>query len=64
MILSLREYAEKHAGNCPRSSLIRKIQKDLLPSNHKARKIGRDWIIEIGEFEHLRDYEIQLRRKK
>jgi hypothetical protein len=64
MILSLREYAKKYAGNCPRTTLIRKIQRGLLPSNHKGYKVGRDWIVEIGEFEHLSDYEITLRRKR
>ena len=63
MILSAREYARRYAGNCSTNTVIRKIQKDLLPTNHKGRKVGRDWVIEIQEFTHLADYEITTRRK-
>ncbi|MBA7553351.1 hypothetical protein ES705_45942 [subsurface metagenome] len=67
MILSAREYAKKYAGNCSRDTVIRKIQKGLLPSNHKGRKIGKgktyDWIIEIQDLSHLKDYDIILKRK-
>ena len=64
MILSAREYASKYAGNCSVRTIVRRIQRGMLPSNHKGHKIGRDWIIEIGEFEHLSDYNITLTRKK
>jgi len=63
VILSARQYAEKYGANCSQKTIIRRIQQGLLPTNHKGRKIGRDWIVEIGEFENLSDYEITLRRK-
>jgi len=63
MILSAREYAKKYAGNCSRDTVIRRIRKDLLPSNHKGRKVGRDYIIEIQDLSHLKDYDIILKRK-
>ena len=63
MILSAREYAEKYAGGVHRTTLIRRIRKGLLPTNHIAKKVGRDWIIEIGELEHLKKYDIILKPK-
>lgn len=63
MILSAREYAQRYAGNCSRDTVIRKIQRGLLPSNHKGKKIGRDWVIEIQDLSHLKDYEISLKLK-
>jgi len=63
MILSAKEYASKYAGNCSRDTIIRKIQRGLLPTNHVGRKIGRDYVIEIQDLSHLKDYDIQLKRK-
>lgn len=63
MILSAREYARDYAGNCSRDTVIRKIQRGLLPTNHKGRKVGRDWVIEIQDLSHLKDYDIILKRK-
>ena len=63
MILSAREYARKHAGGCSVKTVIRKIQQGLLPTNHKPKKIGRNYIIEIGEMDNLKDYNITLERK-
>jgi len=63
MILSARDYAKKHAGGCSARTVIRRIRQGNLPTNHKAKKVGRDWVIEVGEFEHLRDYDITLRKK-
>lgn len=64
MILSAREYARKYAGNCSRDTVIRKIQRGLLPTNHIGRKIGRDWIIEIQDLKHLKDYNITAKLKQ
>ena len=44
MILSTREYARKYAGNCSRDTVLRKIQRGLLPTNHIAKKVGRDYL--------------------
>lgn len=63
MVLSAREYARKYAGNCSRDTVIRKIQHGLLPTNHIGKKIGRDWVIEIQDLSHLKDYDIILKRK-
>ena len=63
MILSAREYAKQYAGNCSRDTVIRKIQRGLLPSNHIGRKVGRDWVIEIQDLSHLSDYDITLKKK-
>ena len=67
MILSAREYAKKYAGNCSTKTIIRKIQHGLLPTNHIGRKIGKgktcDWVIEIQDLSHLKDYDITLKRK-
>ena len=63
MILSLREYAEKFAGGVSRMTVARRIEKGLLHSNHLAKKVGNQWVIEVGEFSHLKDYDIQLSRK-
>ena len=63
MILTAREYAKNHAGNCSARTIIRKAKKGLLPTNHIAKKVGRDWVIEVGSLDHLKDYEIQLKRK-
>lgn len=63
MILSAREYARKYAGNCSRDTVIRKIQHGLLPTNHIGKKIGRDWVIEIQDLSHLKDYNINLKLK-
>lgn len=64
MILSAREYARKYAGNCSRDTVIRKIHRGLLPTNHIGKKIGRDWVIEIQDLSHLKDYDITLRKKR
>lgn len=68
MILSAREYARKYAGNCSTRTVIRRIQKNLLPSNHKGRKIGEgktcDWVIEIQDLSHLKDYDITVKLKQ
>ena len=63
MILSAREYAKKYAGKCSTKTIIRKIQHGLLPTNHIGKKVGRDWIIEIQDLSHLKDYDITLKRK-
>jgi len=63
MILSAREYAKKYAGNCSRDTVIRKIQRGLLPTNHIGKKVGRDYIIEIQDLSHLKDYDITLKKK-
>ena len=63
MILSAREYARKYAGNCSTKTAIRKIQRGLLPTNHIGRKVGRNWVIEIQDLSHLKDYDITLKRK-
>ena len=63
MILSAREYAKKHAGNCSTKTVIRKIQRGLLPTNHIGKKVGRDYIIEIQDLSHLKDYDITLKKK-
>ena len=63
MILSAREYARNHAGNCSTKTVIRKIQRGILPTNHIGKKIGRNYIIEIQDLSHLKDYDITLRKK-
>ena len=63
MILSAREYSKKYAGGVHRTTLIRKARKGLLPTNHKAKKVGGNWVFEIGELEHLKDYDIKLTPK-
>ncbi len=63
MILSAREYARKYAGNCSTNTIIRRIQRGMLPTNHIGRKVGRDWIIEIAEMDHLSQYDIKLTAK-
>ena len=63
MILSAREYAKKYAGNCSRDTVIRKIQHGILPTNHIGKKVGRDWVIEIQDLSHLKDYNIILKKK-
>lgn len=63
MILSAREYAQKYAGNCSAKTIIRKAQRGLLPTNHKARKVAGRYVIEVGEMEHLKDYDITLKKK-
>ena len=63
MILSAREYARNYAGNCSTKTVIRKIQRGLLPSNHIGKKIGRDYIIEVQDLSHLKDYDITLKKK-
>lgn len=63
MILSAREYARRYAGNCSTNTIIRRIQRGLLPTNHIGRKVGRDWVIEIQDLSHLKDYDITLKRK-
>jgi len=67
MILSAREYARKYAG-CSTKTVIRRIQKNLLPSNHKGRKIGKgktcDWVVEIQDLSHLKDYNITAKLKQ
>ena len=64
MILSAREYARKHAGNCSTKTVIRNIQHGLLPTNHIGRKVGkRVWIIEIQDFDHLKAYNITAKLK-
>ena len=63
MILSAREYAKKFGCNCSAKTIIRKAQNGLLPSNHLAKKVGRDWIIEVGELDHLKDFRITLSPK-
>ena len=63
MILSAREYASRYAGNCSAKTVIRKAQRGLLPTNHLAKKVGGAWIIEVGEMDNLKDYDITLRRK-
>lgn len=64
MLLSAREYAEKYAGGVHRTTLIRRAKRGLLPSNHIIKKVSGHWVVEIGEFSHLKDYDITLRRKK
>ncbi len=64
MILSAREYARNYAGNCSRDTVIRKIQHGLLPTNHIGKKVGRDWVIEIQDLSHLKDYDINLKLKQ
>jgi len=64
MILSVREYAKKYAGNCSRWTVIRRIQHGLLPTNHIGRKVGRDWVIEIQDLSHLKDYNITTKLKQ
>ena len=63
MILTAREYARDHAGNCSTKTVIRKIQRGILPTNHIGKKIGRNYIIEIQDLSHLKDYDIILKRK-
>ncbi len=63
MILSIREYAKKYAGNVSHDTVMRKIQRGLLPTNHIGKKIGRDYIIEIQDLSHLKDYDINLKLK-
>ena len=63
MILSAREYARNHAGNCSTKTVIRNIQRGLLPTNHISKKIGRNYIIEIQDLSHLKDYDITLKKK-
>ena len=62
MILSAREYAVKYGGHSTRT-IIRRIQRGLLPTNHIGKKVGRDYIIEIQDLSHLKDYDIILKRK-
>jgi len=64
MILSAREYAKSHAGGCSARTVIRRAQRGLLPTNHKGQKVGNQWVIEIGDFSHLKDFEIRLSKKK
>ena len=64
MILSAREYAKTHAGNCSTKTVIRNIQRGILPKNHIGKKIGRGWVIEIQDLSHLKDYDITLRKKR
>lgn len=64
MILSAREYARNHAGNCSTKTVIRKIQRGILPTNHIGKKIGRNYIIEIQDLSHLKDYDINLKLKQ
>ena len=63
MILSAREYAKTHAGNCSTKTVIRNIQRGILQTNHIVKKIGRNYIIEIQDLSHLKDYDITLKRK-
>jgi len=63
MILSAREYASKYAGGCSAKTIIRKGKRGLLPSNHILKKIANRHIIEIGEMDHLKDYEIILKKR-
>ncbi len=63
MILSAREYAQKYAGGCSAKTIIRKAKRGLLPTNHKAKKVSGRYVIEIGEMEHLKDYDIKLTPK-
>jgi len=63
MILSAREYARKHAGNCSTKTVIRNIQHGLLPTNHKAKKVAGRYIIEIQDFDHLKAYNITAKLK-
>ena len=63
MILSAREYAAKYGGHSTRT-IIRRIQRGLLPTNHIGKKIGRDYIIEIQDLSHLKDYDINLKLKQ
>ena len=63
MILSAKEYAKKYAGNVSRDTVIRKIKRGMLPTNHIGKKIGRNYIIEIQDLSHLKDYDIILKRK-
>ncbi|GAG61740.1 unnamed protein product, partial [marine sediment metagenome] len=44
-------------------TVIRKIQRGILPTNHIGKKIGRNYIIEIQDLSHLSDYDITLRKK-
>ncbi len=60
MILSAREYAKKYGGGCSYKTIIRKAKRGLLPTNHKAEKVGGRYIIEIGEMDHLKNYDIKL----
>jgi len=63
MILSAREYAKNYAGNCSTKTVIRKIQHGILPTNHIGKKVGRNYIIEIQDLSHLKDYNIILKKK-
>ena len=63
MILSAREYAQKYAGGCSAKTIIRKAKRGLLPTNHKAMKVSGRYVIEIGEMECLKDYDIKLTPK-
>lgn len=63
-ILTAREYAKKYAGGCSSKTIIRRIQRGDLPTNHQGRKVGNQYVVEIGEFEHLSDYNIILEKKK
>lgn len=63
MILSAREYAQKYAGGCSAKTVIRKAKRGLLPTNHKAEKVSGRYVIEIGEMDHLRQYDIILKPK-
>ena len=60
MILSAREYAKKYGGGCSYKTIIRKAKRGLLPTNHKAKKVAGRYIIEIGEMDHLKNYDIKL----
>lgn len=63
MNLSSKEYSEKYCGGVHRTTVVRRAQKGLLPSNHIAKKIGGNWVFEIGEMEHLKDFDVILKRK-
>ena len=64
MILSAREYAKKYAGNCSAKTVIRKAQRGLLPTNHKAKKVAGRHIIEIQDLSHLKEYNLTAKLKR
>ena len=63
MILSAREYAQKYAGNCSAKTVIRKAKRGLLPTTHKSKKVAGRYVIEVGEMDHLSQYDIRLTAK-
>lgn len=58
MLYSVKEYSETMLINgklVSEKTIIRRIKKNQLPSNHKASKIGRNYLIEVvNDFKEIK----------